>query len=95
MIELANSEFDGVEESEEDNNSVQSDEFSNIMNYYQNEIKGKTQGSASRLPKCVSALFGEANRLYLEKNFDEAMDVCFEAIKIYPEKALSRTICYR
>ena len=76
---------DDEEGSEELDDSVQSDEFANIMNFYQNEFKGKTQGFSSRLPKCVNILLGEANRLYLEKNFDLAMDVCFEAIKVYPE----------
>ena len=73
------------EESEDAEGSVQSDEFANIMNFYQNEFKGKSQGYSSRLPKCVNILLGEANRLYLEKNFELAMDVCFEAIKVYPE----------
>lgn len=77
---------DGEEEmSEEGEDSVQSEEFANIMNFYQNEFKTKSQGYSSRLPKCVNYMLGEANRLYLEKNFDLAMEVCFEAIKVYPE----------
>lgn len=79
------SDMGDEEESEEIDESVKSDEFSNIMNFYQNEFKTKSQGYSSRLPKCVNILLGEANRLYLEKNFDLAMDVCFEAIKVYPE----------
>ena len=56
-----------------------------MMNYYQREFKVKNQGYSSRLPKCVNILLGEANKLYLDKNFDLAMEVCFEAIKLYPE----------
>ena len=82
-----NEDFQGQEEeSMDDDNSVQSKEFSNIMDLlYQKELKGKNSSYSSRLPKCVNSLLGEANKLYLEKNFDLAMEVCCEAIKIYPE----------
>jgi general transcription factor 3C polypeptide 3 (transcription factor C subunit 4) len=33
----------------------------------------------------VSVLVGEANKLYLEKSFDDAIEICCEAIKIFPE----------
>ena len=30
-------------------------------------------------------MVGEANKLYLEKNFDGAIEICCKAIKIFPE----------
>ena len=75
---------DEIEESE-DGESVASEEFNNMMNLYQNEFKGKGQGYSNRLPKCVNTLLGEANKMYLEKNFDQAIEKCCEAIKVYPE----------
>lgn len=72
-------------DSVDDDESVRSEDFNNLMSQYQNEFRGKNQNYASRLPKGVNYLLGEANRLYLERDFSHSIEVCHEAIKIYPE----------
>ena len=65
--------------------SNDSDNFDSILKFYQNEIKSKGHSLSNRLPRCVSVLVGEANKLYLEKSFNDAIEICCEAIKIFPE----------
>lgn len=83
-------EIESSSESEEgdeeiDKYSNHSDDFENIMKFYQNEMKGRGFTTSNRLPRSVSLLIGEANKLYLDKNFEEAIDLCCEVIKVYPE----------
>lgn len=61
-----------------------SQEFENLRTYIQKELKSKPS-SASKQPKVVSTMIGEANKLYLERRFEEAVSICKEAIKIFPE----------
>ena len=78
-------EDEDAEEDDIEDDSDQAEEINKMMSYYQNEFKSRGQGYSNRLPKCFTLLLGEANRLYLEKNFESAMEVCYEAIKMYPE----------
>jgi len=83
--EITQGELDEIYESDDDAESCNSEEFESILQFYQNEIKGRSHARGSRLPKCVSVLVGEANKLYLERCFEEAISICCEAIKIFPE----------
>lgn len=75
--------LDALSQSSQGSND--SDNYEDIMKFYQNELKPKGNNSGNRLPQFVSQLVGEANKLYLEKDFDGAIRICNEAIKIFPE----------
>jgi len=75
--------FDAMSNSSHGSND--SENFEDIVKFYQNELKPKSNNSGNRLPQFVSQLVGEANKLYLEKDFDGAIKICCEAIKIFPE----------
>ena len=69
-----------------DESSGDSDNFNKIIDFYQNEIKRNTH-KGQKLPKHVSDLIGHGNKQFLSQEFDQAIEICHEAIRIYPENS--------
>lgn len=88
---MFNNELDGNdsifshEPNQRDDISTDSHNFQKMINFYQNEKKGKISGGNQKLPKHVTTLISEANSFYLDKKFEEAIDYCQEAVRIFPE----------
>jgi tetratricopeptide (TPR) repeat protein len=71
----------------EGDSSADSEDYNKMINFYQNEIKTKNTYTGQKLPKGVSIIIGHANESFLRKDFDDAIELCHEAIRIFPENS--------